>query len=70
MRRRRRMIIIMRRRWRGRGGMRSKRHGLRYSGGQPGGGGRHDGQITFGPFCHLCSSPAAPASRFFPPRRS
>ena len=43
---------------------------VRYGGGQSGAGGCHVGQIPRGPFCHLSLSPAAPASRFFSPRRS
>ena len=36
-----------------------------YSGGQPGGGGGHNGKISLGPFCHFFPSPAGPASRLF-----
>ena len=43
---------------------------VRYIGGHPGDGGKHVGQIPLGPLCHLYPSPAAPASRFFSPRRS
>ena len=43
---------------------------VRYSGGQPGDGRGHVGQIPLGPFCHLSPLPAAPASRFFSPERS
>ena len=43
---------------------------VRYSGGHPGGGGGHVGQVPLGPFCHLYPPPAASASRFFSPIRS
>ena len=49
---------------------RSREEDVRYSRGQPGGGGGHVGKISLGPFYHLSPSPAAPASRSFSPRRS
>ena len=42
---------------------------VRYSEGQPGGGGGNVGKITLGPFCHLSPSLAAPASTFFSARQ-
>ena len=41
---------------------------VRYSEGQPVGGGGHVGKVSLCHFCHLSPSPAAPASRFFTPR--
>ena len=50
--------------------MKGKRRDKKGYAGQPGGGGGHTSQIAIGAFCHLSPSPAGPASRFFPPRRS